>query len=590
VIQLKRPKKEKTIVSDSKVSDDIITEEENLDTYDINPITKKALRDNGIKKLFPIQYKTFNLGYAGKDVIGRAQTGTGKTLAFALPIIEHLLKKKNLSPRGRAPKVLVLSPTRELAQQIAQSFYDVMPTHLKITCIYGGSSYTPQERDLHNGVDIVVGTPGRVNDHIEKGRLRMDEIDHVVLDETDEMLNHGFAEKVEAILSYIPAEKDRQTFLFSATLPDWVKKVASTYLKKDHVTVDLIGNSKLKVGANITHYGIVVDGGTKRNPGPLVAQLISTYAPKGKTIVFVEMKVQASELARDESLRNISQQIHGDLNQASRNSALDAFVSNQCSVLIATDVAARGLDIPNVDLVIQIGNPKTVETYTHRSGRTARAGKLGLALLIVVNLSELVQIERSLGIKFKIATLANNQDRTDQYIEEVQSQLKKVDQKSVTMFLKTAKRMIKKDGAEVALATALAAIANVDTRDKSSFSIVTGTCNVTSLYCNTQDETEIVNELKKIIDRPIRHEIFMCYKEGAVLDVPSEYASKLVNQSIFSTLDEVPILQHRSSFGRSNGFSGGRGGSYRAKSSGGYGGGSYRAKSSGGYGGGGYGR
>ena len=178
----------------------------------------KVLNSRGIESLFPIQVATFDAIYNGAELIGRARTGTGKTLAFSLPVVEKLHLEAPFTGYGRKPKVLVLAPTRELAKQVAEEFQSI-GVLLKTLCIYGGTPYDPQESTLRRGVDVVVGTPGRIKDHLDRGTLKLTDLKYVILDEADEMLNFGFAEDIEAILDFVPAENDKQTLLFSATVP-----------------------------------------------------------------------------------------------------------------------------------------------------------------------------------------------------------------------------------------------------------------------------------------------------------------------------------------------------------------------------------
>lgn len=260
--------KEETVIDMSGENAQIAPVEEveldpsSLDKYRISEATKARLRSSGIASLFPIQSSTFDLIYDGNDVIGRARTGTGKTLSFALPVLERLLtnqRDNRRQMRGRRPVVLVMCPTRELAKQVAGEF-ERITDQFKVLTVYGGVPYWEQENVFRAGVDIVVGTPGRIMDHLERGNLIVDELEYVVLDEADQMLDIGFADAMESILSQVKqARQDKiyQTMLFSATLPSWVHDVTHKYLRKQCMkTVDLIGNEKLKTNENIKHYAI----------------------------------------------------------------------------------------------------------------------------------------------------------------------------------------------------------------------------------------------------------------------------------------------------------------------------------------------
>ncbi|KAK4385083.1 DEAD-box ATP-dependent RNA helicase 7 [Sesamum angolense] len=339
-----------------------------------NPL-KEALREKGIESLFPIQAMTFNAVLDGSDLVGRARTGQGKTLAFVLPILESLTNGPTRTSRktgyGRAPSVLVLLPTRELATQVFSDF-EVYggALGLKSCCLYGGSPYQPQHVQLKRGIDIVVGTPGRIKDHIERGNIDLSAIIFRVLDEADEMLRMGFVEDVELILSKVRDASKVQTLLFSATLPDWVKHIAAKFLKQDKKTADLVGNEKMK-------------------PAPI----------GGRTIIFTETKDSASKLS---GLLPGACALHGDIQQATREVTLSGFRSGKFSTLVATNVAARGLDIDDVQLIIQCEPPRDVEAYIHRSGRTGRAGKTGVAVMLYdPRKSNFSKIERGSGVKFE---------------------------------------------------------------------------------------------------------------------------------------------------------------------------------------------
>jgi len=333
----------------------------------------------------------------------------GKTLAFALPVCCKL-QENDLNATaaskpqyGRAPRVLCLAPTRELAKQIEGEFLMITPS-LKICTVYGGTPYGPQQSDLRKGVDVVVGTCGRVKDLLEKGSLKLESVRHVILDEADEMLRQGFAEDVELILSSI-AQQDKQhvqTLLFSATIPSWVQNVAKKYLKPERQYIDLVGNANHQANSDITHYAVSCHW-AERNA--VLRNVIDVYGASGsktKTIIFCERKTECNEMAMSSSVAGDCQVIHGDITQSQRESTLKGFRNGTFNILVATDVAARGIDISGVELVIQCEPPKEVETYVHRSGRTGRAGQKGSSLVFYgsKHLFYLNQIERVAKIKF----------------------------------------------------------------------------------------------------------------------------------------------------------------------------------------------
>ncbi|XP_039114320.1 DEAD-box ATP-dependent RNA helicase 53-like [Dioscorea cayenensis subsp. rotundata] len=355
-----------------------------------------ALSRRGITELFPIQRAVLEPAMEGRDMIGRAITGSGKTLAFGIPILNNIIQNKNQNRRKQVPSALVLAPTRELARQVQREF-KVSAPGLSSTCLYGGIPIMNQVRSLEYGMDIVVGTPGRIIDLVQRGALDLSEVKFVVLDEADQMLAVGFQEDVECILSYLPAR--RQCMLFSATMPSWVNDLSRKYLRNPLV-IDLVGETDQKLADGISLYSVASTSLNKQN---LLPTLISRYAEGGKSIIFTRTKIDAESLSR--SMRSIigSRPLHGNMQQMHRDKTLAAFRSGKFNVLVATDVAARGLDIPNVDLVVHFEMPNTSEIFVHRSGRTGRAGNKGTAILMFTERERhaVRTIERELGCKFK---------------------------------------------------------------------------------------------------------------------------------------------------------------------------------------------
>ncbi|PON69992.1 DEAD-box ATP-dependent RNA helicase [Parasponia andersonii] len=372
-----------------------------ISKFRISEPLRAKLKEKGIESLFPIQAMTFDIILDGSDLVGRARTGQGKTLAFVLPILESLTNGLAKSSRktgyGRAPSVLVLLPTRELASQVFADF-EVYGGALGLSscCLYGGSPYHAQELKLRRGVDIVVGTPGRVKDHIERKNIDLSSLKFRVLDEADEMLRMGFVEDVELILGQVEDLSKVQTLLFSATLPGWVKDIASRFLKPSKKTADLVGNEKMKASTNVRHI-VIPCSSTARSK--LIPDIIRCYSSGGRTIIFTETKDSASELA---GLLPGARALHGDIQQAQREVTLSGFRSGKFMALVATNVAARGLDINDVQLIIQCEPPRDVEAYIHRSGRTGRAGNTGVAVMLFdPRKSNISKIERESGVKFE---------------------------------------------------------------------------------------------------------------------------------------------------------------------------------------------
>jgi ATP-dependent RNA helicase DeaD len=336
----------------------------------IHPKVLQAVADVGYETPSPIQAATIPAMLAGSDVVGLAQTGTGKTAAFAIPILSKI------DTASRVTQALVLAPTRELALQVAEAF-SRYGAHLSVNVlpIYGGSPYGPQMSGLKRGAQIVVGTPGRVIDHLEKGSLDLSHLDYLVLDEADEMLQMGFQEDGERILEGTPEYK--QVALFSATMPPGIRKITSKYL---HDPVQVKVESKTATADNITQRYIQVSGARKMDA---LTRLLEVE-PFEAMIVFVRTKQATEEVAEKLRARGFSAAaINGDIAQAVRERTISALKDGKLDILIATDVAARGLDVDRISHVLNYDIPHDPESYVHRIGRTGRAGRSGAALLFV---------------------------------------------------------------------------------------------------------------------------------------------------------------------------------------------------------------
>ncbi|KAJ8770338.1 hypothetical protein K2173_014948 [Erythroxylum novogranatense] len=354
-----------------------------------------ALAGRGISKLFPIQRAVLEPAMQGRDLFGRARTGTGKTLAFGIPIMDKILQFNAKHGRGRNPLALVMAPTRELARQVEKEFRESAPS-LDSICLYGGTPITRQMRELDYGVDVVVGTPGRIIDLMKRGSLNLSEVQYVVLDEADQMLSVGFVDDIETIFQKLPQK--RHSMLFSATMPAWIRNLVRNYLK-DPLTIDLVGDSDKKLADGITLYSIASEMYEKPS---ILGPLITEHAKGGKCIIFTQTKRDADRLANAMTRNYRCEALHGDISQAMRERTLSGFRNGNFNILIATDVAARGLDVPNVDLVIHYEIPNNPETFVHRSGRTGRAGKKGTTILIYSqDQARQVKIyEREVGCRF----------------------------------------------------------------------------------------------------------------------------------------------------------------------------------------------
>jgi ATP-dependent RNA helicase DeaD len=336
----------------------------------IHPAVLQAVADVGYESPSAIQAATIPPMLAGSDVVGLAQTGTGKTAAFAIPILSKI------DTSSRITQALVLAPTRELALQVAEAF-SRYGAHLRVNVlpIYGGSAYGPQLAGLKRGAQVVVGTPGRVIDHLDKGSLDLSHLDYLVLDEADEMLQMGFAEDVERILVGTPEYK--QVALFSATMPPAIRKITSKYL---HDPVQVKVDSKTATADNITQRYILVAGPRKMDA---LTRLLEVE-PFEAMIVFVRTKQATEEVAEKLRARGFAASaINGDIPQAVRERTIAALKDGSIDILVATDVAARGLDVERISHVLNYDIPHDPESYVHRIGRTGRAGRSGNALLFV---------------------------------------------------------------------------------------------------------------------------------------------------------------------------------------------------------------
>lgn len=377
----------------------------------------QTLSTIGYETPSPIQAQSIPALLQGEDLLGQAQTGTGKTAAFALPLIQRL------NGEQRKPQVLVLAPTRELAIQVAEAFqrYASGIKGFRVLPLYGGSAYDKQIRSLKQGVNVVVGTPGRVMDHLRKGTLKLDELKTIVLDEADEMLRMGFIDDVEWILEHTP--KERQTALFSATMPKQIASVAERYLHKPvHVKIKV----KTTTAETIRQRYWPVQGIHKLDAVTRLLE-VETFSAM---IVFVRTKTATVELAEKLEARGFrAAAINGDITQAMREKTIERLKEGKVDILVATDVAARGLDVERISHVLNYDIPYDTEAYVHRIGRTGRAGRTGEAILFVSKreMRMLRSIEKATGKQIEPMTMPSaaqiNQIREDQFKQKAASLL-----------------------------------------------------------------------------------------------------------------------------------------------------------------------
>ncbi|KAI9596253.1 P-loop containing nucleoside triphosphate hydrolase protein, partial [Syncephalis fuscata] len=477
-----------------------------------------------------------------------------------------------------------MAPTRELARQVSAEFEGIAG-HLKVLTVYGGVAYDQQNQGLRQGVDVVIGTPGRIMDHLERGTLRLENIRFVCLDEADQMLDIGFADAMEKVLQGVQEQKAAtpnaptyQTLLFSATLPEWVHKVVKKYLKPDYATVDLVGQQKLKTNEDITHYGIVSHWEVRKD---IIGDVVAVYGGvSGRTIIFVNTKAEANELAMNEKLKTGAQVLHGDIPQNQRERTLAGFRDGRFRCIICTDVAARGLDIPDVDLVINSEPSQGVCVTFYKPSESGWIRQLERRIGTQVNL---------VGNRLDAATMVTGVSPT-----------------VVSYFNNTATMLIEKLGAEKALACALACISGY-AAGLPSRSLLTGKEGVLTLCLRVGHEIRGAGYVRTGLERDygVTFDDLTTMRmtkemDGVVFDIKSskvqvndEYDIVLNGQTFTSTSGWIltaptvaPELQEREGFGngRSNG-----GGGYGGRS-GGYGGRSGGGRGRGGFGGRGRGR
>ena len=367
----------------------------------------RTLAEVGYEIPTPIQEQTIPLVLAGRDVVGQAQTGTGKTAAFALPLLSRIELDR------REVQVLVLTPTRELAIQVAEAFqrYAAHLQGFHVLPIYGGQPYDGQLRALRRGVHVVVGTPGRVMDHMRRRTLRLDKLNCLVLDEADEMLRMGFIDDVDWILQQTPPE--RQTALFSATMPEPIRRIAARHLRDpEHIAIE----EHATVADTIHQYHWMVSG--RQNKIDALTRILEAESFDG-VLVFVRTRIMTVELAEKLQARGYASAcLSGDMPQQRREQTVEKLKKGQLDILVATDVAARGLDIDRISHVINFDIPADAESYIHRIGRTGRAGRSGKAILLVAPRERrlLNAIERATRQKIALLELPSTEMINDQRI------------------------------------------------------------------------------------------------------------------------------------------------------------------------------
>lgn len=544
LVPVKREKREKPKIENGMGPD--------LDQFRISPVTLERLAKNNITRTTEVQACTFDMLFDGKDVIAKSRTGTGKTLAFALPIMERLAiirGERGPRMRGEGPGCIVLAPTRELAKQVAKEMaYIGGGLNLSVECFYGGSPYGPQEGALRRGVDVVVGTPGRIIDHLERGNLRLDDISFAVLDEADEMLSMGFSQDVETVFETLPPASERQVILFSATVPRWVKGLAANYQKKDVVTFDAVSTGSM-AATTVRHCAVRVPERDEARAA-LLADIIAVHSRGGdeegspagpsRAIVFTQTKREADELATSGSLDGCGAAVlHGDVSQAQREVTLSQFRQGHFQVLVATDVAARGLDISGVDVVVQYRVPHDAESYVHRAGRTGRAGKSGTAVVMYSDREGrmLRDLERDCRVKFIQESAPAPETALEAAVDVALANVGSVDDRVIKHLLPRAEELLKDGEGTAEKLAAVLAIAGRRTRLEDR-SVLSGEKGMRTVHVRGTREISpglalrFISDLARTVEVETRAGLIRQCRDGsAVVDVPSDAADGLVAAS-----------------------------------------------------------
>ena len=386
-----------------------------FDELNIDERILRAIEDMGFEETSPIQTQAIPAVCEGIDVVGQAQTGTGKTAAYTIPML------MKIDPQIKKPQAIVLCPTRELAVQVAEEIRKLAKymSDIKVLPVYGGQEIVRQIKSLKTGVQIVVGTPGRVMDHMRRKTVKFDKVKMVILDEADEMLDMGFREDMETILTQMPEE--RQTVMFSATMPKAIMDIARTF--QNDAEVIKVVRKELTV-ENIEQYYFEV---RSKNKDEILSRLIDIYNPK-LSVVFCNTKKQVDDLISELKGRGyFADGIHGDMKQAQRDRVMNDFRKGKTEILIATDVAARGIDVDDVDIVFNYDLPQDEEYYVHRIGRTGRAGRAGLAFSFVTGkeIYKLKDIERYCKTKIMARQIPSLDDVKNTRIDNLFEQVRK---------------------------------------------------------------------------------------------------------------------------------------------------------------------
>lgn len=420
----------------------------------------KAVQDMGFEEATPIQAQSIDVIKAGRDVLGQSQTGTGKTAAFGIPSLEML------DENDRNLQAVVLCPTRELAIQVSEELRKLLKYKegLRALPIYGGQPIERQILALKKGVQIIIGTPGRVMDHMRRRTLKMENVKIVVLDEADEMLDMGFREDIEDILQKIPSK--HQTVLFSATMPKEILDLTHTYLN-DPVTIRVTRKEQTAPSINQVYFEV-----REHNKMEALSRIIDMYSPE-LCLVFCNTKKRVDELV--ESLQGrgyFAEALHGDLKQAQRDAVMKKFRNRTLEILVATDVAARGIDVDDIDIVVNYDLPQDEESYIHRIGRTGRAGRSGTAYTFVVGrevykLKEIMRYTKANIMLQKLPTISDIEEiKTKQFVENLKTTIQ---EERLTKYINIVETLVNEDYTMIDIAAALLQTALKDDHDHEGY-------------------------------------------------------------------------------------------------------------------------
>lgn len=489
----------------------------------------KAIDDMGFEEATPIQYQTIPYIYQGKDVIGQAQTGTGKTAAFGLPILDKV------DPQDKSQQAIILCPTRELAIQVAEELKALSKYKegIRILPVYGGQPIERQIHALKKGVQIIIGTPGRVMDHMNRHTLKLNNVKIVVLDEADEMLDMGFREDIEQILQDVP--KERQTLLFSATIPKPILELAERYLK-DPQFIKVV-HKELTVPSIEQYYFEV----KQKDKVEALSRLIDFYNPN-LALVFCNTKKKVDELLQLLQARGYSADgLHGDMSQGQRDRVMGKFKTGAIDILVATDVAARGIDVDDVDVVINFDVPQNEEYYVHRIGRTGRAGRAGKAFTFVAGreIYKLKDIQRYAKTKIMRRDIPTLLDVEETRINLLMENIRQViEDGGLSKYTQWIERLMEEDYTSLDLAAALLKMTLGKNNTEEEFDEIENTGadpGMTRLFINIgrkqkirardivgaiAGETGIPGKLIGTID---------IYDKFTFVEVPTEYAAQVLS-------------------------------------------------------------